>query len=244
MEYLCRLLAAASCARRDRRLRSNPYASTRPRPRVSALIVPATDHGDDGRKTRLLRGARRRAVGHRKADFGGLPEAGDEVPPGPQSGRRGGGRALQGGGRGLRGAQPRGEAGRATIATATPAWKGAARRSSATSTTSSRPSATSSATACSATFRRRTGPAGSAADPGRTSARRDAGTRRGGSRASRRAIEFERHEFCPTCHGSGAQAGHDSRRSAATAAAAARWCSRPGFFRSRRPALRAAARAR
>ena len=47
----------------------------------------------------------------KEPDRRGLSQAGLEVSPGPQSGRRGGDRQVQGGGRGLRGAQPSGEAG-------------------------------------------------------------------------------------------------------------------------------------
>ncbi|CAA9362868.1 MAG: Chaperone protein DnaJ, partial [uncultured Gemmatimonadetes bacterium] len=53
---------------------------------------------------RLLRGSRRRKDGRWRVHQEGVPQAGHAVPPGPQPGRQGGRRPVQGGHRGVRGA--------------------------------------------------------------------------------------------------------------------------------------------
>ena len=51
------------------------------------------------------------------------------------------------------------------------------------------------------------------------------------ARGVTKTIEFQRHEVCADCQGTGAKPGSTPHQAAATAAAAARWCSRTGIFR-------------
>ncbi len=136
----------------------------------------------------------------------GLPQAGPEVPPGPQPGRRGGGGQVQGGGRGLRGAQPPGEAGplRPLRVRRPGGRRGPA--VPATSATSSRPSATSSARGSSATC--------SAAGGGRR-ARKGADIHCDvtldlleAAHGAAKVVQFERHEALRDLRRQRGQAGH------------------------------------
>ena len=78
----------------------------------------------------------------------------------------------------------------------------------------------------------------------RRAVRGDAHAQGSGRGRARRTVEFQRHEPCDKCEGTGAEPRAASARRAATAAAAGQVIQRPASSACRRPARRATARAR